>query len=119
MAAAPKNASLVVIGKVSGKRVPIDVYLSDVNAARANYSQGGAAGSTGPDFINVPEESIIVDFAVETAPTDTKSVGVYANDRFLYQLRYANQLAASYGGRPALAIPLHAGDKLTMVQSTA
>jgi hypothetical protein len=103
MAATPQYGAMVFKG-ASGKTYSVDIYVSDVNAARINWDGGSGAGSTSPTFWKPPENVTLVDFSMVTGCLDTEKIRLVVNGRPLMQvLRYVPHVTTA-ANRPTLAI---------------
>jgi hypothetical protein len=114
MVAAPQYATLVISNGVSN--INIDVYLSDVANAAANFDSGAGAASTSETFYKSPVSGRIVDFAVKTGLTDTTKGRVTINNSPTKSvIRWANH-ENTLNNRPMLNIPVAAGENIGIVQ---
>jgi len=112
---AAQQATLTLIGK-SGRTYAIDVHCPDAASTQLCFNPSGAAASTSPTTMRVPEDCIIYDFAVAASPTATGLV-LYNNSGSIIggALRHANQLV-TLANRQKLRIPLRAGDIISGLQ---
>jgi hypothetical protein len=116
MAAAPKSGTLMARG-VSGTTYAIDVYLSDVANAAANFDSGNGAGTGSLNFWKSPERVVIYDFSIPTGLTDTTN-GIFTSDGSQIPkitIRWANFIN-TLATRPTLQIGVEKGSQLGMVQ---
>jgi len=114
MVAAPQFASITITDGRSN--ITLDVYLSDVANGAANFDSGVSAGASSETFYKCPMNGKIVDFSILTGMTDTTCVRPTINGSPLKSvIRFANHLT-TYSQRPALNIPIAAGENLGLVQ---
>lgn len=108
---AAENGTIVMLGK-SGKTYVIDFYAPDAVGGLLTFNANGAAASTSPNTLRIPEDCVITDFSIATGTTAVGAVLNVDNASLLGgTLRYANQLN-SLSQRPALRIPLKGGSFL-------
>ena len=112
---AAQAGTIVLVGK-SGKTYTIDAYLPDATGTFLGLNASGLAGTASPTTWRAPEDCLIKDVSIGTAPT---AVGTIlqrnnANENGA-TLRWANQLAAN-PNRMKLNIPIYAGDFVGFVQ---
>ena len=112
---AAQQATLTLVGK-SGRSYAIDVHAPDAAATQLCFNPSGAAASTSPNTLRVPEDCVITDISIAASPTATGAV-LYRNSGSIIggAIRWANQLD-SLVNRQKLRIPLNAGDFLSAVQ---
>lgn len=112
---AAQNGSMVAMGR-SGRSYNIDVYMPDAAATLLTFNVAGAAAATSSGTWVVPEDIVIVDYNLATAPT---AVGVVlrANDAPINGgiLRYASQLTTA-ATRAPIRIPVKGGVLLSGLQ---
>lgn len=114
MVAAPQYATLVISNGAAN--INVDMYLSDVANAPANFDSGSAAASTSETFFKSPISGRIVDFSINTGMTDTTAGRVTVNGSPTKSvIRWANHLN-SLNNRPMLNIPIAAGENIGIVQ---
>lgn len=112
---AAQNGLMTLLGN-SGRTYTVDVYLPDAVSTLGTFNATGAASATSPNQYRIPENCILVDFALATAPTATGGV-IQKNSSAenAAVLRYANQLT-SLPNRQKLRVPLRAGDFIGITQ---
>ena len=114
MVAAPQYATLVISN--GSANINVDMYLSDVANAQANFDSGGSASSTSETFFKSPISGRIVDFAINTGMTDTTAGRITINGSSTKSIvRFANHLN-SLNNRPLLNIPIRAGENIGLIQ---
>lgn len=108
---AAENGSLVMLGR-SGRTYVIDIYAPDAVGGLWTFNANGAAVSTSPNTLRVPEDCTIIDLSIATGTT---AVGAQLNvnnaSLIGAALRYANHLN-TLTQRPALRIGVKGGDFL-------
>ena len=115
MAAAPQYATLTLATR-SGSSISVDVYLSDVANASANFDSGAGSSSTSETFFKCPTDAVIVDFSVVTGLTDTTRGRVTINGSPSKSiLRWGNH-TNTINNRPKPNIPVYAGENIGIVQ---
>lgn len=92
---AAQNGSLLLIGLKSGKTYNVDVYFPDAAGTYLTFNLAGAAASTSPNFLVLPEDCQVYDLSLTTAPTAT-NVTLYGDNAPVVGgvIRYANQLTS-------------------------
>jgi len=114
MVAAPQYATMVISN--GNASINVDVYCSDVANALATFDSGAGSGASSQNFFKSPISGRIVDFAINTGMTDTTAARVIINNSPTKSiLRFANQLN-SLATRPALNIPINAGENIGLIQ---
>lgn len=114
MAAAPQRATLTIA--TGGGNISVDVYCSDVANALCNFDSGQGAGTGSETFYKSPVSGSIVDFSILTGMTDTTLGRVTVDgSNTKSSIRWANHLN-SLSFRPALNIPIIAGENLGILQ---
>ena len=107
--------TLYAVGK-SGRHYVIDTYIPDAVATRLTFNPSGLALSTSATNWRAPEELVITDFSLTTAPT---AVGfVVLIDEAIKNgasIRYSNQLVANQKKMP-LRITVPAGKEIGGLQ---
>ena len=113
---AAQNGTIVLVGR-SGKTYSVDFYAPDSVATLLTFNSSGNAVATSNTTYRAPEDMIISDVVLATAPTAT-SATFTANGNVVAGgvLRWANQLAA-LPNRYRLAIPIARGDFLGAIQA--
>lgn len=116
MAAAPQIGFIKAIGS-SGRTYQVSIYLSDVASAVGNLSVDGKAGTGTPTYWLVPENCVLVDFAIHTGMTDTTLALATAGQARIpgTNMSYAAHLDSS-NARPALSIGLKSGTQFGLLQ---
>lgn len=111
---AAQNGTLTLIGK-SGRVYTVDIYLPDAAGTQWTFNPSGAASSTSPATMRIPEDCIIYDISLAASPTGTGSV-LYNNSGAILggTIRHANQLN-TLSNRQKLRIPLAAGDIISAI----
>jgi hypothetical protein len=112
---AAQQATLTLLGR-SGRTYAIDVHAPDAAATQLTFNPSGGAAATSPNTLRVPEDCVIMDFAIAASPTAT-GVVLYNNSGAILggALRHANQLV-TLANRQKLNVPLRAGDILSGLQ---
>lgn len=111
---AAELGSITLLGR-SGKTYIVDLYIPDAVAGLVGFAPNGAATATSPTQYRVPEACMITDVSVATGTTAVGLVLTQNNGSIQGGvLRYANFLN-TLASRPALRIPLAAGDFLGAV----
>lgn len=107
--------TLYAVGK-SGRQYSVDVYIPDATATRLTFNPSGLALSTSSSTWRVPEDVVIYDVSLTTAPTAV-GFNCLMNEAVVNgaALRYSNQLVANMK-RPQLAIRIPAGQEFGGVQ---
>jgi len=114
MAAAPQSGTIVI--QCGGSSINVDVYISDVANALATFDSGAGASATSQNFFKVPASGRIVDFSIVTGLTDTTKGRITINNSPTKSIiRWANHLN-TLATRPALNIPIMAGENLGIIQ---
>jgi hypothetical protein len=107
--------TLTLIGK-SQKTYTVDMYIPDATGTTVVMNAAGLAVSTGQNTFRVPEDCVVYDLSIGTAPT---AVGaVLSVDSGLVNggtVRWANQLQ-TLANRQKLAIPLRQGQLIQWTQ---
>ena len=107
--------TLLMQGK-SGRTYSVDVYIPDATGTLLTFNPAGLATTTSQNTFRVPEDVVIYDVSIGTAPT---AVGVALNINGAVKngaaLRWANQLQ-TLANRAKISIPVQAGDFLGGVQ---
>lgn len=107
--------TLVLVG-ASGRTYTVDTYIPDATGTLLTFNPAGLAASTSPSTFRVPENCVIVDFSIGTAPTAVGAIltvnGAVNNGG---TVRWANQLQ-TLANRMKLKIPITAGDFLGYTQ---
>lgn len=112
--AAARYATLVV--NMGGSNINVDMYISDIANAKANFASGGVSSSTSETFWKAPSAGVIVDFSVATGLTDTTAGQVVINNApTMSIIRWANHLN-SLNNRPALNIPFNKDELIGILQ---
>jgi len=115
MAATPQYGAMFFIGR-SGKTYPIDIYVSDVNAALINFDGGAGAGSSSPTFWIAPEDVVLRDYSQVTGTADTEKIRMVADGKpTTHVLRYGVHLT-TIATRPRLSIGFKAGTQISALQ---
>jgi len=115
MVAAPQYATAIFRGK-SGTHYSVDIYLSDVANAQANFDSGSGSGTGSETFWTAPENCTLVDFAINTGMTDTTAGRLTANGRPLQSvIRWANHLN-SLNSRPLLNTGFLSATRVGIIQ---
>ena len=114
---AAQQATLTLVGK-SGRTYSIDVHAPDAASTQLCFNPSGAAASTSPSTMRVPEDCVIHDISIAASPTATGAV-LYNNSGAILggTIRWANQLD-SLANRQKLKIPLRQGDIISGLQFT-
>jgi hypothetical protein len=114
---AAQQATLTLIGR-SGRTYSVDVHAPDAANTQLCFNPSGAAASTSPATMRVPEDCVIYDISIAASPTAT-GVVLYNNSGAIQggSLRWANQLD-SLVNRQKLRIPLKQGDIISGLQFT-
>jgi len=116
MVATPQYGTMQFRGGQTGQLYPIDVYVSDVAAAKLRFDGGSGAGASSDDFVTFNEPVILEDFAVITGTADTEKLRMTANSKPLpHILRYSVHLN-TLNQRPKLMIPFKAGTRISAFQ---
>lgn len=107
--------TMVLLGK-TGKVYTVDLYIPDATATKLSFNSSGLAASTSPTTYRIPEDCMIVDISIGTAPT---AVGAALSvDSAIYNggaIRWANQLQ-TLANRLKLKVPLRAGSFIEFTQ---
>ena len=112
MAATPQYGTAIFVNRTNGERIPVDLYVSDVAAAKVRWDEGGGASATASEFITFPYPVLLEDFSIITGTADTEKIRLTAGGSPLRQvLRYDTHLS-SLATRPALNIPFNAGTRI-------
>lgn len=102
--------TLFLVGKTTRRTYTVDLYIPDAVATDLTFNPAGLAASTSAATFRVPEDSVIVDVAIGTAPTAVGATlnvnGAVANGG---AIRWANQLA-TLANRGKLSLGVRAGD---------
>jgi hypothetical protein len=115
LAATPKNALFTFKG-MSGKTYSVDAYVSDVANAMVTFDGGAGSGATSPDHYKLPENAVLIDFAMVTGTADTTKIRLTVNGKPLtHILRYTVYLT-SLNNRPPLNIGFKAGSNFSAIQ---
>jgi hypothetical protein len=111
-----QNGSLLLVGQ-SGKTYNVDVYIPDASAGFWSFAMTGAASSTSPQFLVLPENVQVYDMSLTTSPTAT-SATMYADNAPVVGgiMRYANQLT-SLPNRQRFNIKLSKGVQFQVVNN--
>lgn len=114
MVAAPQFATMIISnGQTS---VNVDVYASDVANSPCTFDSGSGAAAGALGFFKSPISGRIVDFSILTGMTDTTAGRITINNSPCKSvIRWANQLN-TLNSRPALNIPVAAGENIGIVQ---
>jgi len=100
----------------SGRTYAVDLYIPDAVATDVTFNAAGLAASTSPGTYRVPEDVVIVDCSIGTAPTAVGAAlninGAVANGA---ALRWANQLQ-TLANRIKLKFEVKAGDFIGLRQ---
>jgi hypothetical protein len=116
MGATPQYGTMSFRGQQSGQLYPIDVYISDVAAAKVRFDGGAGAGSSSDEFITFNEPVILEDFAVITGTSDTEKIRLTAGGKPLpHILRYSIHLN-TLATRPELNIPFNTNTRISGFQ---
>lgn len=107
--------SMTLIGK-SGRTWTVDLYIPDATATFLSFNPAGLAASTSPATYRIPENCVIYDISIGTAPTAV-GAALSVNSGVVNggTLRWANQLQ-TLANRQKLNIPLNAGDFISYTQ---
>ena len=115
MVAAPQYATMIIT-TAGGSQLSVDVYLSDVANASANFDSGAGSGSASETFFKCPTSGVITDFAIASGMTDTTAGRITIdNSPTKSVIRWANQLN-SLNNRPKLGIPVKTGENIGIIQ---
>jgi len=115
MAATPQYGAMFFRG-ASGKTYSVDMYISDVNAARINFDGGAGAGAASPSFWKPPENVVLEDVAIVTGMADTEKIRLVVNGRPTAQiLRYVPHVTTN-AGRPKLSIGFTQNTEISALQ---
>jgi len=114
---AASTAVLTLRALRGGKTYTVHCYVPDAVSTNLTFNTAGTAGTGSPTSFRVPFDCIIYDISTAAAPTAT--VGTFLRNSGaitggLYA--WANQLN-TLSNRQKMAIPLAAGDFLSVVQS--
>jgi len=107
--------TLVLVGK-SGRTYNVDLYIPDAVATAVTFNPAGLAASTSPATYRVPEDVIIQDLSIGTAPTAVGCAlavnGAVANGG---TFRWANQLQ-TLANRIKVRLAVSKGDFVSFTQ---
>jgi len=110
------TAGTMTLVGVSGRTYSVDLYIPDATGTQLCFNQAGLAASTSPATFRVPENCVIYDVSIGTAPT---AVGATFNNNSGVinggAIRWANQLQ-TLANRQKLKIPLTGGDLIGAIQ---
>ena len=100
----------------SGRTITVDCSIPDAVATLITFNATGLSATTSPATYIVPQDAVITDFSLTTAPTATGAI-IKINSGIVNggAMRYSNRLA-TLSKRMDLAIPVKAGDQLSMLQ---
>jgi len=114
---AAQNGSILLIGLKSGKTYNVDTYFPDAAGTFLTFALTGAASSTSPNFLVLPEDCQVYDLSLTTSPTAT-NVTLYADNAPVVGgvIRYANQLT-SLPNRQRFNIRLPKGAQFQGIQA--
>jgi len=108
-------ATIYAVG-ANGQQYAVDVYIPDATATRLTFNPSGLALSTSSTTWKAPQDLVIYDLSLTTAPT---AVGFQALiDEATVNgasLRYSNQLVANQK-RNLVRIPVKAGHEFGGLQ---
>ena len=100
----------------SGKTYSVDIYVSDVNAARINWDGGAGAGTSSPTFWKPPEDVVLEDYSQVTGTADTEKIRLVVNGRPTAQiLRYVPHLTTN-ASRPKLNVGFTKNSEISALQ---
>jgi len=92
------------------------MYHSDVVDGLANFDGGGGASATSPTSFTLPEDCILLDYAIVTGMTDTTKVQVLRGNQPTGDfLRYTQHLTTSPARSP-IQLGFKAGVELRCIQ---
>lgn len=110
------NAGTIVLVGSSGRTYTVDAYVPDLAATFLTLNSSGLAATTSPATWRAPENCLLKDVSIGTAPTAVGAIlqlnNASANGG---TIRWANQLAAN-PNRMKLNVPIRAGDFLSFLQ---
>jgi hypothetical protein len=116
MAATPQYGQMIFVGAKSKTTYPIDIYVSDVNAALVRFDNGAGAGAASETFITFNEPVVLKDFSMVTGTADTEKIRLLANNTPTNMvLRYVPHLTTN-ANRPPLSIGFGAGTRISGFQ---
>lgn len=101
---------------LSGKTIPIDIYVSDVDAAMVNLDGGAGASATSPTTYIIPAHGSIVDFSIVTGNTVTTKLAVMRDNVDTGAKLRSSIHLTTIAARPKLNIPFQAGSQLSLIQ---
>jgi len=110
------SAGTMILQGKSGRIYSLDIYIPDAVATQLTYNTAGLASASSPNSYRVPEDSVLVDVTTATAPTAVGGAlkvnsGVVNGGTF----RWADRLN-TLSNRARFAIPIKAGDFLSVLQ---
>lgn len=113
--ATPEPAT-IMFEKLTGGTIPIDAYISDVDAAMVNLDGGAGASATSPTNYVIPAHGVIRDIAIVTGNTVTTKLQINRNGVDTGAKIRSSVHLTTLAGRPRLNIGFAAGDQLTIIQ---
>ena len=116
MAATPKTGIFKFATRSGSKTV--SVYISDVAAAKATFSQNGTAGTGSDSYIRFDEPVILVDYSMTTGTADTKNIVLTSNGAIVpgSLLDYVAHVSTN-SDRPRLNIGFKPGSLIGAIQN--
>lgn len=101
--------TMTLVGK-SGKTYSVDLYIPDATGSKLGFNPAGLAGTSSDTSFRIPENCIVYDVSIGTAPTAV-GAALSVNSGVVNggAIRWANQLQ-TLANRQKLNIPLNAGD---------
>jgi len=110
------DAGTLLMRGVSGKTYTVDLYVPDAVATYLTFNGNGKAVATSPDNYRIPEDCIVEDISIGTAPTAVGASLVVDSAAINGgSLRWANQLAAN-PNRPKFSLGLRKGSIIQWLQ---
>lgn len=116
MSATPKFGNFTFVGLQTGKTYNVDLYISDVAAAKVRFDDGAGAGAATKEYWQPPEDVALVDYAQVTGTADTEKFRVTVNGRpTMHVLRY-DVHTSTVATRPPLNIKFKANAQISGIQ---
>lgn len=108
--------SITLIGKQSQRTYTVDLYIPDATGTSLTFNPAGLAGTGSPTSYRVPEDCIIYDVSIGTAPTAVgATLQVNGAPVSGGTLRWANQLQ-TLANRQKLKVGIAKGDFISYLQ---
>jgi hypothetical protein len=116
MVATPQYGQMIFLGAKTKQTYPVDIYVSDVNAALVRFDNGAGASATSETFITFNEPVVLKDYSMVTGTADTEKLRLLANNTPTNMvLRYVPHLTTN-SNRPPLNIGFGQGTRISAFQ---